>query len=85
VNISVSLPKDLAEFVEDRVRSGEYDSADDVIGEALRVLEAQSLLVDADKEALRQAWLEGIESGDYAPVDLDVIREEGRRLLKSNP
>lgn len=85
MNISVSLPKDLAEFVEGRVRSGEYDSADDVIGEALRMLEAQSLLVSADMETLRKAWLEGVESGDYAPIDLDAIKEEGRRLLKSNP
>lgn len=84
MNISVFLPKELADFVEDRVRSGKYASPDDVIGEALRVLEAQSLLADADIEALRQAWKEGVDSADYAPIDLDTIKEEGRRLLKAS-
>ena len=80
MNINVSLPKDLADFVEDRVQSGEYDSSDDVIGEALRALELQSLLARADKSKLRAAWLEGIESGDPQPIDLEEVKSEGRRL-----
>lgn len=80
MNIKVSLPKELADFVEDRVRSGEYTSPDEVIGEALRVLELQTIIVGADIDELRKAWQEGIESGDYQPIDLDEVKAEGRRL-----
>jgi len=80
MNISVSLPQDLADFVEDRVRSGEYASSDDVIGEALRALELQRILAGADPDELRRAWQEGIDSGDYQPIDLEEVKAEGRRL-----
>jgi antitoxin ParD1/3/4 len=80
VNIKVSLPKELADFVEGRVRSGEYASPDDVIGEALRVLELQSIMAEADTGKLRSAWQEGIDSGDYQPIDLEEVKAEGRRL-----
>ena len=84
MNISVSLPKNLADFVEARVRSGEYASTDDVIGEALRMFEAQSQFGDIDMVELRELWDEGMRSGDFAPLDLDAIKAEGRRLLKAN-
>lgn len=80
MNIKVSLPKELADFVEGRVRSGEYASPDDVIGEALRVLELQSIMAEADTGKLRSAWQEGIDSGDYQPIDLEEVKAEGRRL-----
>lgn len=80
MNIKVSLPKELADFVEERVRSGEYASPDDVIGEALRVLELQSIMAGADAGELRRAWQEGIDSGDYQPIDLEEVKAEGRRL-----
>lgn len=80
MNINVSLPKDLMDFVEDRVRSGEYESSDEVIGEALRAFEAQSLIAKFDIDALRQAWKEGMDSGDFQPIDLEEVKAEGRRL-----
>lgn len=83
MNISVSLPQDLADFVEERVKSGAYESADEVISDALRVFEAQSQAGDFDIEELRELWDEGMESGGFAPLDLDAIKAEGRRLLKA--
>ncbi|RYE60935.1 MAG: type II toxin-antitoxin system ParD family antitoxin [Oxalobacteraceae bacterium] len=80
VKINVTLPKDLADFVEDRVQSGDDESSDDVIGEALRALELQSLLARADKRKIREAWQEGVESGDSQPIDLEEVKAEGRRL-----
>lgn len=84
MNINVSLPKELADFVEDRVRSGEFASTDDVIGEALRMFEAQSQFGDIDIGELRELWNEGIQSGNYAPLDLEAVKAEGRRLLKAS-
>lgn len=84
MNVSVSLPKDLVDFVEDRVRSGEFSSADDVISEALRMFEAQSQFGDFDINELRELWDEGMQSGGFAPLNLDAIKAEGRRLLKIN-
>lgn len=65
------------------MRSGEYDSPDDVIGDALRMLEAQSRLQGLDIDALRAAWRDGMASGDFAVVDIEEIRKEGRRLLNA--
>ena len=33
---------------------------------------------------LRAAWKEGLASGGYAPLDLEEIKREGRKLLKQS-
>lgn len=81
MNISVSLSKELVEFVEAKVQSGAYASSSDVVSAALQLLETQDLPDSLDPEYLRQAWKEGVESGDYQPLDLDEIKRGGRALL----
>jgi antitoxin ParD1/3/4 len=70
--MNVSLTPELEELVRERVRSGRYTSASEVVREALRLL--------ADREELRQLrlrearakvaeGLEAIEAGDVHPGD----------------
>lgn len=80
MNINVSLSKELVDFVENSVRSGDYETSDEVIGEALRVLEAQSLFSRFDTDLLRKAWKESMDEGDYQPINLEEVKAEGRRL-----
>jgi len=36
---------------------------------------------DSAKNVLRAAWLAGLKSGDFAPLDLDSIKAAGRTRL----
>lgn len=79
MNMNVSLPVELANFVKAKVASGRYGSSSEVVREALRLLETRDQ-EDAHKlEALRQAWAEGVASGSAGPLDLDDVKAEARR------
>lgn len=84
MDIHVTLTGDLAEFVKSKIASGRYRSSSEVVQEALRLLEEQD---DAagDLDRLKKAWDEGIESGDYRPLDLNAIKAEGRNRRAGKP
>ena len=54
-------------FIDERVASGRYNSASDVVRAGLRLLEEH----EARVEALREALMEGEQSGSAAPFDFD--------------
>ncbi|MEI6002035.1 type II toxin-antitoxin system ParD family antitoxin, partial [Paraburkholderia bengalensis] len=58
-NTSVSLGDHFAEFVEDRVRAGRYNTVSDVVRAGLRLLEEQ----EAKLDALRVELEKGERSG----------------------
>ena len=81
MSITVTLPDDMADFVNATIRSGRHATASEVVGEALRLLKVQRL-ADTDKLAwLRAAIQEGIDSGDAGELDFDAIRREGEARL----
>jgi antitoxin ParD1/3/4 len=71
---SVTLPDRLATFVEDQVAHGRYGSASDVVQAGLRLLEEYEMKV----EALREALIEGEQSGAPVPFDFDAFIERKR-------
>lgn len=83
MDLSVSLPKDLVDFIESELDSGRFASSSEVIGAALRLLEAQSNGIEADLDRLQKAWNEGMISGDFQPLDFTALKAEGRRSLKA--
>ena len=68
---NVNLTDTLDRFVEDRVVSGSYQNASEVVRAALRLLKAQSELETLKLQRLRDAIQEGIDS---------IERGEGERV-----
>ena len=74
-------PEELANFVKQKVSTGRYGSSSEVVREALRLME-KTELQEAEKLALlRQAWKEGVDSGDAGEVDFTALKTEARARL----
>jgi antitoxin ParD1/3/4 len=80
--MNVSLTPELEKIVADRVASGRYASASEVIREALRLLEERDQLNQLRQEV--RLGLEQLDRGQARPFDdraVDLIRKEGQRRL----
>ena len=60
--MNVHLTPELEQLVQTKVKSGRYNSASEVVREALRLLEERDQLLELRKEAIRQKIDEGWES-----------------------
>lgn len=86
MSMNVSLPPELEARVRQRVESGMYGSASEVIREALRLFEAYEQVKTAKLEELRQDIAKGLndaESGRTKEVDFESLKQQGRLLLKT--
>ncbi len=79
MTMNVNLSPQLEDMVRQKVASGLYTSASEVVREALRMMEAQDQLRAAKLEQLRQDIREGLESGESTPWDAEEIKQEGRQ------
>lgn len=68
-NTSFSLGEHFSHFVAAQLGQGRYNSASDVVRAGLRLLEEQELKL----LALRQALIEGEQSGDSTAFDFDAF------------
>lgn len=73
-NTSVSLGDHFAGFIDERLKSGRFNSASDVVRAGLRLLEEQ----EAKLETLRTALAEGERSGPAEKFDFDAFIERKR-------
>jgi antitoxin ParD1/3/4 len=80
--MNVSLSPELERFVEEKVRAGQYQTADDVISSALSILRQQESLSAEDIAELRREVALGIEQldrGESAPWDATALKDKLRR------
>ena len=81
MNMNVSLTDELASFVKVKVQSGRYTSSSEVVREALRLLEKQDAEEQQKLSWLRDAWRDGVASGDVRELDLKELKRAGRERL----
>lgn len=86
MSMNVSLPPELEARVRQRVESGMYGSASEVIREALRLFEAYEQVKAAKLGSLRQDIAKGLsdaKNGRAREVDFDGLKQQGRQLLQA--
>jgi antitoxin ParD1/3/4 len=60
--MNVNLTPDLVNLIEKKVETGRYNSATEVVREALRLLEERDVRIKLGREDLRKKVTEGIDS-----------------------
>jgi antitoxin ParD1/3/4 len=76
--MNVSLTPELEKLVQEKVASGLYHSASEVIREALRLLKERDSLREIKLQKLRAEIQLGLDSGPAEPFDLEDILSEAR-------
>ena len=72
--MSIQIEEDFGTFIDQKVSDGLYSSRDDVVEAGLRLLKAH----DEELEAIRQALIEGEESGEPVEFDFEAFVEMKR-------
>ncbi|MBI4739281.1 type II toxin-antitoxin system ParD family antitoxin [Candidatus Woesearchaeota archaeon] len=75
--MNVSLTPQLEELVKRKVDTGLYNSASEVVREALRLLDEHDRIREMRLEELRQEIRKGLESGEARPFDLEDTIQRG--------
>jgi len=83
-NMNVSLTPELEEYIEQKIETGRYHSASEVVREALRLLEEHDQLRQIRLKELRKDIQVGLESGKSTPLDIEEIKKEGRKRLSKS-
>jgi antitoxin ParD1/3/4 len=84
LGMNVSLTPELEKLVNEKVESGKYTSASEVVREGLRLLQDQDELRRVKLEALRREIAKGVDSldrGEGKPLDIEAIKSAGRKAL----
>lgn len=81
MSMNINLTPQLEQMVREKVASGLYTSASEVVREALRLMEEKDRLRAAKLEQLREAIQEGLNSGPATPFNIEEVKREGRKRL----
>lgn len=81
--LSIALTPEMAAVVRESVQNGEYASSSEVIREALRYWKIKRQVQQHEIQILRNQWQAGINSGAGQLSDMNAIKAEARKRLKS--
>ena len=79
--MNVSLTPELEQFVLERVKSGMYHSASEVVRDALRLLKEKDVLLEIQLAELRQEIQKGKESGSAQALDIEAFIQDNKQRL----
>ena len=74
-NTSIILGSHFDQFISTQIQDGRYGSTSEVVRASLRLLEEREQRL----AALRQALIEGEDSGNDGKLDMEEIRREAKR------
>lgn len=77
--MNVSFTHEWEQWIADKIGTGMYQTADEVISEGLRLLKERDQRLDALQRDVR-AGLEAIERGEHSDYDASSIRELAERV-----
>jgi antitoxin ParD1/3/4 len=83
VPMNISLTPRLEEMIREKIASGSYSSASEVVREALRLLELEDELRNLKLRRLRHDIREGLDSGPSTTFEPDKIKRAARRRKSS--
>lgn len=82
-NLTISVTAQQSALIKDAVENGDFGSESEVVQEALRLLEQRQMARLTDLARLKQAYDEGIASGEGRPIDaaalLADVKDAARR------
>ena len=81
MTMNVNLTPQLEEMVRQKVASGLYGTASEVVRDALRLMEKEDQLRAAKLAQLRKDVQDGIDSGPATDLDFVDIKRRGRQRL----
>ncbi|MBF0477807.1 MAG: type II toxin-antitoxin system ParD family antitoxin, partial [Deltaproteobacteria bacterium] len=77
--MNVNLTPQLEDMVRQKVASGLYNSASEVVREALRLMAEKDRVAAVKLEQLRQDIHDGLNSGEPKPWNPEEVKQEGRK------
>jgi len=83
--MNVSLTPELEKLVNRKVKSGRYQTASEVVREALRALEERDQFTAHRLAALRKQITKGLRSGMPEALDVDELKRAVRRRMPRTP
>jgi antitoxin ParD1/3/4 len=81
--LNINLTPQLEEMIRQKVSSGRYNSASEVVREALRLMQTQDELRALKLEQLRRDIREGLDSGPARPWRAAAMKREGRKRFSA--
>ena len=81
MQMNINLTPHLEELVRAKVSSGLYNSASEVVREALRLMDREDQVRAASLAQLREDLREGLDSGSAGALDVNAIKQRGRERL----
>ena len=78
--MQISLTPELEELVNEKVASGLYDDASEVVRDALRLMDRQDAVYKLKLERLRELLIQGEQSGDFTGPMEDLLHKVEREF-----
>ena len=77
--MNVSLSSTFEAYIQKQLDEGTYNNASEIIREALRLKMQQDEIYQTRLESLRAAIIQGEESGDATPFDMQDIIQDAKK------
>ena len=81
--MNITLTPELEKIIQQKVAEGMYPSANEMIQDALRLLDERDKNRELRLKELRNEIKKGLDSGEPAPLDMEEIINRGRKRWAS--